>query len=193
MSVHVYEAAVYSREVSYRNLKGQEKTVELCFALDPLQLLQVIADLDPGKAKTVKSGNPAKNGAPAEPNEGELIKLIRDLAVKAAGIASDDGESWESFEDFGGTIAGKAFLTKLTSSDADRKEFAEKVMLDPFRAFVAYATADESNSKAEVEQFQKMLAQLESVFKAEDRPAETLEERRARLRAELEAAEGLTA
>lgn len=189
MTNHVYEAAVLTREVSYRNFKGVENTVELHFALDPLQLLQVLADGFQGKK--VKSGNPAMNGKRSEISDGDQIKFIRDLAVKAAGFPSEDGESWEPFPEFEDSLAGKAFLTKLTSSTVDRKEFSETVVLDPFRAFVSYAIADDSNTKDEKAEFADMLKKLEKVFSTASvtNDKESLEERRERLRAEMAALE----
>lgn len=184
MSNLVYEASVYSRTLSYRNFKGEENTVQLFFALDPLQLMQMIAGFEP---KKVKSGNPARNGQAMELSAEEQLKFVRKIAVEAAGTPSDDGESWTPFTDFEESLAGKAFLTKLASSDGDRKEFAEKVILAPFRAFVQYATSDESNSQADVKQFGEMLVQMERIFKAPDPKEESLEERRARLLAEMEA------
>lgn len=183
MSQITYEASVYSRTVKYRNFKGEVRETELFFALDPLQLMQAIASFAP-KANT-KSGNPAKR-ASAEISDEDQIKFVRDLAQMAAGFPSDDGESFESFPEFTDSIAGKAFLTQLVSSDADRQEFSEKVILDPFRAFVSYAEADPSNTKKETQQLKTMLAQLENVF-IDKNPDESLEDRRARLAAELAA------
>jgi hypothetical protein len=184
MSEHVYEASVFSKEVTYRNFRGEEKTVELFFALDPLHLMSVIAGIVPNKP--VKSGNPARNGKAPEASDGDQIKFIREIATKAAGWPSDDGESFEPFEGFSQSIVGQAFLTKLTSSDGDRQEFAEKVILDPFRAFVSYAKADTSNSPTEIQQFEVLQRQMENVFKGS--PAgETVEQRRARLEAEMAA------
>jgi hypothetical protein len=186
MTTRIYEASVYSRDISYRDFKGEEKHRTLYFALDPLQLMQIIVGFQP---KPVKSGNPALNGKPAEISDEEQLKFIRDIAIKAAGAPSEDGEYWEEFPDFGGSLAGKAFLTKLTSSDADRKEFAEKVILDPFRAFVGYASDDEGNSAVDIGNFQDMLKQMENIFKTPDKKNESLEERRARLQAEMAALE----
>lgn len=186
MSELVYEASVYSRSLSYRNFKGEENQVSLYFALDPLQLMQFIAGFEP---KKVKSGNPARNGQVEALSGEEQLKMVRDLACKAAGTPSEDGESWEPFENFEDSLAGKAFLTKLASSDGDRKEFAEKVILAPFRAFVNYAKADPSNSQTDTAQFGKMLIQMENIFKAPEAKEETLEERRARLMAEMRALE----
>lgn len=179
-----YEAAVYTRDVTYKNFKGEEKTTTLHFALDPIQLMQIIASF--GSKKPNRSGNPAKKNAPVEFSDEDQLKFVRDLAKKSAGAPSDDGESWLPFEDFDEHIAGKAFLTKLASSDGDRKEFSEKVIVEPFRAFVSYASADPSNTPKEVQQFQKMLGQIENIFKVPDNPSESVEERRARLAAELE-------
>jgi hypothetical protein len=184
MSELIYEASVYSRTVAYKNFKGEENTVVLYFALDPLQLMQVIATFQP---KKIKSGNPARQGQTAEITDEEQLKFVRDLATRAAGSPSEDGESWEKFEDFADTLAGKAFLTKLTSSDGDRKEFASKVILDPFRAFVAFAKADTSNTPKDVQQFEQMLSQMENIFKTPEPRDESLEERRARLAAEMAA------
>lgn len=186
MSELIYEASVYTRKVTYRNFKGETNTTELYFALDPLQLMQVIATFQP---KTIKSGNPAKNGK-TEISDEEQLKFVRDLAERAAGFPSEDGEVWEDFPNFADSLAGKAFLTKLTASDGDRKEFAEKVILDPFRAFISYAKADESNSPREVQQFETMLMQMENIFKTPKKDDESLEERKARLAAELAAIEG---
>lgn len=187
MSQITYEAAVYSRTIKYTNFKKKEQTVELFFALDPLKLMEVIATFTPKKSK---SKNPALAGKVEEIADEEQIRLIRQLAVKSAGFPSEDGESWEPFTDFEDSLVGKAFMTKLLSSDGDRKEFAEKVVLAPFRAFVGYAIADESNSKAEVDQFNGMLQQLENIFKAPAPKDETLEEKRARLERELESMQG---
>lgn len=184
MTIRIYEASVYSRDVSYKNFNGETTERRLFFALDPLQLMQVIATFQP---KTVKSGNPALNGKPSELSDEEQLKFIRDLAVKSAGAPSVDGEYWEKFPDFGDSLAGKAFLTKLTSSDGDRKDFAEKVILDPFRAFVGFAAEDPSNSPSDVQNFKTMLAQMENVFKMPEAKTETLEERKARLALELAA------
>lgn len=183
MSQPTYEAAVYTREVHYRNLKGVDSKATLHFALDPIALMQVMASV---KIKASKSGNPALRNAATEITEEQQLKLILDLAAKAAGFPSDDGETWEPFYDFHDNIAGKAFMTKLTASDADRKEFAEKVVLAPFKAFVDFAAADPSNSPADVQQFKTMLVQMENVFKVQDKPAESAADKRARLAAELE-------
>lgn len=184
MSQLTYEAAVYSRTVKYKNFKGDTNDMVLYFALDPIQLMSIIASFVP---KATKSRNPAKRGEP-EISDEEQIKFIRTIATRSAGFPSDDGESWEPFEDFENTIAGKAFLTQLVSSDKDRREFSEKVILDPFRAFVGYSTADPSNSKSETDNLQAMLKQLENVFIGKD--DESLEERRARLMREMDALGG---
>lgn len=186
MSQITYEASVFSAVVNYKNFKGQEKSTELHFALDPIQLMQTIASFAP---KNTRSKNPAKQGA-AEISDEEQIKFVRGLACKAAGFPSDDGESWEPFEDFENSIAGKTFLTQLVSSDGARKDFAERVILDPFKAFVEFAEADPTNTKSETQQLRTMLAQLENVFIGKTN--ESLEERRARLQAEMAALESQT-
>jgi hypothetical protein len=186
MSELVYEASVYNRTLSYRNFKGEENKVTLYFALDPLQLMQFIAGFEP---KKVKSGNPARNGQPQEMSAEDQLKMVRNIAIKAAGSPSDDGEHWEPFDNFEDSLAGKAFLTKLAASDGDRKEFAEKVILAPFRAFVKFANADPSNSQDDIKMFNQQLVQMENIFKAPEQKEETLEERRARLIAEMNALE----
>jgi hypothetical protein len=184
MSNVIYEASIYSREISYRNFKGEVITELLQFALDPMQLMEIIASFQP---KKVKSGNPARNGQEIELRDEEQLKLVRNLAIKAAGRPSDDGNSWLPYEDFDNDLAGKAFLVKLASSDGDRREFSEKVILAPFRAFVEFTEADPTNTPADIQQFKQMLAQMENIFKMPDPKQETLEERRARLAAELAA------
>lgn len=183
MTQLTYEASVYRRTVKYKNFKGAEQTTELFFSLDPIQLMQTIATFAP---KPSRSKNPAKQGAPEITDE-DQIKFVKGLAIKAAGFPSDDGEIWEPFEDFENTIAGKAFLTQLVSSDDWRKEFAESVLLDPFRAFVNFAESDSSNTAKDVQQLKTMLSQLENVFVGKDN--ESLEDRRARLQAEMAALE----
>jgi hypothetical protein len=189
MSELVYEASVYNRKLSYKNFKGEENQVTLYFALDPLQLMTFIAGFEP---KKVKSGNPARNGQEKEMTPQEQLEFVRKLAVQAAGTPSEDGESWEPFENFEDSLAGKAFLTKLVTSDGDRKEFAEKVILAPFDAFVAFAEKDPSNSPADIQQFKIMQTQMQAIFRVPDQPEESLEERRARLAAELAAMEQST-
>lgn len=182
MSNLIYEASVYSRTVSYKNFLGEDKTTTLYFALDPLQLMQVIAGFEP---KKVKSGNPALNGKDAPISDEQQLKMVRDLAVQSAGSPSEDGETWVPFEDFDNSLVGKAFLTQLASSDGDRKEFAEKVILAPFRAFVGYAQADPSNDDKDKQQFAQMLVQMEAIFIVPEKADETVDDRRARLAAEL--------
>lgn len=184
MSQLTYEASVYKRTVKYKNFKGETNETTLYFALDPIQLMQAIANFAP-KGNS-RSKNPAKQAAP-EISDEEQIKFVRTLATRAAGFPSDDGETWEPFEDFSDTIAGKAFLTQLVSSDGDRKEFSEKVILDPFRAFVGYAKADPTNNAKDTQQLETMLHQLENVFVGKDN--ESIEDRRARLAAEMAALE----
>lgn len=184
MSELIYEASVYSRKVSYRNFKGEQNDVELFFALDPLQLMKVIANVP---VKRVKSGNPSINGTPSEMTDGDQIQLVRDLACQAAGSPSDDGESWVPFEHFSESLVGKAFLTRLASSDGDRREFSEKVILDPFRAFIGFAIADPTNSPKDVQGFKVSLQQMENIFKAPDPKTESVDERRERLAAEMAA------
>jgi len=183
MSEMIYEASVYERTVKYTNFKGETKDATLSFALDPLQLMAVISSFKPRTNK--KSKNPARRDE-IEPITGEeQVKFIRDICKRAAGFPSDDGESWEPFPEFEDSIAGKAFLTKLTSSDSDRKEFTEKVVLDPFRAFVGYAKSDPTNSKEEIKQLEGYLNTLENIFSEPAPKDETLEERRERLNREL--------
>lgn len=182
MSTAVYEASVYSREVTYVNFNGETRTVKLFFALDPLQLLAAIANFNP---KTSRSANPAKRNQEELSDEAQ-IKFVRDICVRAAGEPTKDGEAWEPFPDFDSTLAGKAFLTKLSTSDGDRREFAEKVLLDPFRAFVNFAKADEGNSPADVQMFESTLKRLEGLFTFEQPTNESLDDRRARLAAELQ-------
>lgn len=184
MSNVTYEASVYERTVKYKNFKGETNETTLYFALDPMQLMQAIANFAP---KPSKSKNPAKQAQP-EISDGEQIKFVRDLSTKAAGFPSEDGETWEPFDNFADTIAGKAFITQLVSSDADRKEFAERVILDPFRAFVNFAEADPSNNVKDTAQLRTMMGQLENVFVGKDE-TESLEDRRARLQAEMAALE----
>jgi hypothetical protein len=187
MSETVYSASVYTRTVTYTNFQGVEQSVQLYFALDPIQLLQFIAAFKP---KATKSKNPAKQGDVAL-TDAEQIKLIRDLAQVSAGFPSDDGESWEPFENFNDSLAGKAFMTKLATSDEDRTEFAQKVVMDPFRAFVGFAKADKSNTATDVQNLERMLGQIESVFAPADKN-ESIEDRRARLEAELAAMQNPT-
>jgi hypothetical protein len=182
MAPMIYEASVYTQQISYRNFKGENKIANLHFALDPLQLLAALSAYTP---KKIKSGNPALNGKEAEITEEEQIKMVRDLAQRSAGSPSEDGESWIPFEDFTDSIAGKAFLTKLVSSDQDRRDFSEKVILDPFRAFCAYFEADGSNSDKEVKEMNAMLAKVENVFKTPEPNSETPEDRKAKLLAQL--------
>lgn len=186
MSELVYEASVYSRTLSYKNFKGEENKVTLYFALDPLQLMTFIAGFEP---KKVKSGNPARNNQDRDMTPQEQLEFVRKLAVQAAGTPSDDGESWEPFENFEDSLAGKAFLTKLVTSDGDRREFAEKVILAPFDAFVEFAEQDPSNTPADIQQFKIMQTQMKAIFQVPAQQEETLEERRARLAAELAAME----
>ncbi len=186
MTELIYEASVYTRTVTYKNFKGVENSVVLHFALDPLQLMALIASFE---VKTIKSGNPAINGKPAPVSDEQQLKFIRELAEKAAGTPSEDGETWTPFGDFTDTLAGKAFLTKLASSDGDRREFAEKVILDPFRAFTGFAKVDPSNTSKDVQQFEVMLQQMENIFKTPDPKEETIDDRRARLAAEMAALE----
>ena len=184
MSNVIYEASVYTRTVSYRNFNGGENTVTLSFALDPISLMELIADRRPD---TIKSGNPAINGKPADISNADQLRFVKDLAIQAAGAPSDDGESWIRNYDFEESLAGKAFLTKLASSDTDRREFSEKVIMEPFRAFVNYAKSDPENTKSEVQQFEVLLKQMENVFKTPDKKQETVEEKRARLAQEMAA------
>jgi len=184
MSQLTYEASVYKRTVKYKNFKGETNETTLYFALDPIQLMQAIASFAP---KATRSKNPAKQANP-EISDEEQIKFVRSLAEKAAGFPSEDGETWEPFENFADTIAGKAFLTQLVSSDGDRKEFSERVILDPFRAFVGYAEADPTNEAKDTQQLRTMLSQLENVFVGKD-ANESIEDRRARLAAEMAALE----
>lgn len=189
MSNTIYEASVYSRKVSYKNFKGETKEMELFFALDPLKLMQVIASFNP---RRVKSGNPALNGKVEEISDEAQLKFIRDLASRSAGAPSEDGEYWEEFPNFADSLVGKAFLTKLTASEGDRRDFAEKVILAPFRAFVEFTQADPTNTPSEIQQFQTMLKQLENVFAPPANKDESLEERRARLAAEMAALDAST-
>ena len=178
----VYEAAIYTRTVSYRNFKGEKQTVEVNFALDPIELLDLIAKSDT-VTKKVKSNDPRKKGQ-TEVNEEKAFTFLRDIADRAAGYPSADGEQWLPIENFTDLVAGKAFITQLASSDEDRKEFAEKVMLTPFKAFVQFAKADPTNSKEEIAKFEGMLAQFERIF-AVSAVDETLADRRARLAAQM--------
>lgn len=187
MSQLTYEASVYSRTVKYTNFNGEDKEKTLYFALDPLQLMQLIASFTP-KTNT-RSGNPSKRNQPEEFTDEDQLKFVRDLAAKAAGFPSQDGESFEAYPEFLDELAGKAFLVKLASSDGDRKEFAEKVILSPFEAFVNYAVADPTNSPAEVQQFKTMLNQLENLFREKNPNDESLADRKARLAEELAAME----
>lgn len=182
MSNLVYEASVYSQSIAYKNFKGEERNTTLYFALDPMQLLQAIAGYTP---KKIKSGNPALNGKDAEMSDEDQIKLVRDLASRAAGTPSEDGESWIPFEDFTDSIAGKAFMVKLVSSDEERRTFSEKVILDPFRAYIGYAMEDPSNSPKELTELKDMLAKMERIFKTPDPANESSEDRKARLLSEL--------
>lgn len=189
MSQVTYEASVYARTISYTNFKGETKEVELTFALDPISLLRVMASLP--SPKKSRSNNPAQRAR--EENEltnEQQLKFLVDIASKAAGFVSDDGESFEPFEDFAESLAGKAFITKLASSDGDREEFAQKVMIDPFEAFVNYAKADEGNTPAEIKDFEDMLASMKRIFAVTKDETLTREERAAKLRADLAVLEG---
>lgn len=186
MSSISYEASVHTRTVRYKNFKGKEQEFELYFALDPMSLLQLIAATNIKAEK--KSGNPAKLNTASGFTEEKQINLVKDLAVRAAGFPSDDGESFEPFEGFSDSLAGKTFLTHLVTSDVERDIFADKVILDPFRAFVSFALAEDSNSEADKAHFRDMLKQVESIFAPKDKN-ESLEDRKARLARELAALE----
>lgn len=182
----VYEAAVYSREISYKNFNGELKTSTLHFQLPPLKLMAVLSGYTP---KKIKSGNPALNGKDADFTDEQQITIVRELAIKSVGTPREDGEGWIPFEDFDTSVVGEAFMTKLVSSDADRKEFSEKVVLAPFKAFVGYASDDPTNSKTEIAGLQDMLTKLENVFKGPAIGSESPEARRERLQQELKALE----
>lgn len=182
MTTRIYEASVYTRQVTYKNFKGKDRTVELHFALDPLKLMALVAGFTPKKSK---SGDPSKRNQPAPISDEQQLEFVQKLAAEAAGLPSDDGESWLPFEGFRDSLAGKAFLTKLASSDGDRREFAEKVILNPFRAFVSYAKEDDTNTDADKQQFDLMVKQMERIFAVPEAGEETLEQKRARLAAEM--------
>lgn len=187
MSNPVYESSVYSQSVTYKNFQGVEKTQVLYFALDPLKLMELVSGL---KTKTPKkSGNPALKNKPVEITNEEQLRFLRELAVKSAGVPSEDGEEWYTFDGFENSIVGKAFLAKLTASDSDRREFSEKVVLDPFRSFVAFAVADPSNSQEDIKTFRQLLAEAEKTFTVPTERNESIEERRSRLAAEMAALE----
>lgn len=180
MSNVTYEAAVYSREVTYTNFKGVTKTVELCFALDPIALMRVMVTIPTKKSR---SKNPALAGVDEGLNEEQTLKFLVDIASKAAGEMSEDGEQFYPIPDFAELLAGKAFITKLASSDSDREEFTKKVIINPFEAFVNYAAADGGNSESEIKQFRDMLDSMKRIFAVDKN--ENHEDRAARLRAEL--------
>lgn len=187
MSNVTYEAAVYSREVTYTNFKGVTKTVDLQFALDPIQLMRVFAAMP--NPKKSKSGSPSRRAEEETTlSDEQSLKFLVDIASKAAGEMSEDGEQFYPIPDFADLLAGKAFITKLASSDGDREEFAQKVILDPFKAFVNYAAADEGNSEAEIKQFRDMLASMERIFVGANtkKDGESLEDRKARLLREID-------
>lgn len=190
MSNVTYEASVYTRTISYKNFNGDVKEVELNFALDPIQLLRVFAALP--TAKKSKSNNPARR-AEEDGNltDEQTLKFLVDLAAKAAGEISADGESFDPIPDFSDLLVGKAFITKLASSDKDREEFAQKVIIDPFEAFVNFAAADEDNTPAEIQQFREMLEKMKRIFAVgqSKHKDESLEDRRARLLRELDGLE----
>lgn len=185
----LYEASVYSFNIDYRNFNGQVKTATLNFSMHPLQLMEVFSSYKP---RTIKSGNPSINGKSAEMTDEDQIKMVQRLAGQAAGTPTEDGEAWIPFEDFTDSIAGKAFLTRLVSSDQTRREFSEKVLLDPFRAFMRFARQDPTNSPKEIAELENTLKKMEDVFKTPEPYKETDEERRARLHAELAKLEGNT-
>lgn len=189
MTQPVYEAAIYTREVTYRNFAGTEQTVSVDFALDPIELLDLIASSS-NITKKVRSNDPRKKNEEVV-DDGKQFRFLRDIANRAAGYPSADGERWLPISDFTDSLAGKAFITKLASSDDDRKEFAEKVMLAPFRAFVEYAEADPGNTPGEIAKFKTMLEQFERVF-AVSTADETLEARKARVAAEMAELERLS-
>lgn len=179
-----FETTLFTHQVNYKNTRGEEKQVVLEFCLNPIKLLELVASFQ--TPRKTRSANPAKAN---EISDEQQIKFLRRLAVAAAGWASEDGESFEPFPEFEEQFAGQAFLTELLTSDSLRAEFSEVVMLRPFRTFVQFAAADPNNSKKDVQLFETQLAQLENIFKtgAETKPEETIEDRRARLEAELAA------
>ena len=181
MTQPVYEATLYSRLIKYKDSKGEEKELKISFALDPIQLMRVITKVG---LKTTKSKNPAKQNEP-ELSDDDQLRLLQDLASRSAGFPDEDDDRWIPMEDFGNHFAGMAFMTMLAASDTVRKDFAEKVILDPFRSFVAFAKADPANDPKETQNFDIMLKQMENVFVGPDVPNETLDDRKARLAAEL--------
>ncbi len=184
MAQIVYNAVYHTEEVSYTNLNGESRIAELKFLMHPMTLLSVFADIPDRK---IKSGNPSLNGKSADISESQQIKLVQDLAGRAAGIPSSDGESWIPFENFEKHVSGHAFLTKLATSEKVRKDFSDKVILAPFRAFVGYAEADPSNSPKEVKDLKDTLTKMENTFKVADPSNETPEELKAKLQAQLAA------
>lgn len=181
----IYTAAVYSSVVNYVNFKGEAQEVQCQFSMNPIQLMTIISKFQP---KKVKSGNPALNGQVEAMTDEQQLEIFRTIASRAAGEASEDGESWTPWINFEESLAGMAFMTKLASSDGDRKEFAEKVILDPIRAYVGYAVSDESNTEKDIKEFNDLLSQMEKLFlETPAKAAETPAERRARLQAELDA------
>lgn len=161
----VYEASVYSREVSFKNFKGETKTQSVHFALDPLELMRIIASVN---LKPVKSGNPSRKGEVEPMTDEQQIKFIRDLAEQAAGWPSEDGDSWVRDMDFPESLAGRTFITKLAASDGDRQEFSQKVLIAPFEAFVNFASADPTNTPKDVQELQQMLVKLKSIFQGSE-------------------------
>ena len=178
----VYISSVYSTEVHYVNFLGEKKTKTVSFALDPVALLTNISNLD---AYEKESANRAQRRAGVEVglSQAGSIDLIRELASQAAGYASEDGENWDRDYDFRDSVAGAAFLTYLGTSEEARFEFAENVFIKPFEAFVEFAKANPSNSPAEIKVLDDNLQALRGAFTKGS--TETLEERKARLKAEL--------
>lgn len=188
MSANVYEAKVHTAHVEYINFKGERQSADVMFALDPVTMLGVISRIKFDKSR---SANPQKRNEQTM-SDSASIELVQDLVSTSAGWPSEDGESWEKYENFNETLAGQAFLTKLTSSDAERKEFVRNVMLTPMRAFIGFARLDKTNSPAEIQELEATYANLEKVFNEslEENRTETLEERRERLQRELAETEG---
>ena len=121
---------MYIKTIKYKDYSGNEREEEFYFNLNSAELMEMELSVNGGYDQLVKKISNTQNTA-------ELIKLFKELILKAYGERSLDGKSFLKkdpstgrplYEEFEQTAAYPVLFMELATNDEAAAEFVNKII-----------------------------------------------------------------
>ena len=116
---------MYRKKVTYKDYRGNERTEIFEFNLSDSEIMEMEADFAGSITETISKLSQKQEHS-------EIIKILKDIVLKAYGVISDDGRRFIKSDDvkmaFYQTEAYTKVFTELATNDQAAIKFFERII-----------------------------------------------------------------